>query len=292
MSHSRRKTYLNSCSANMSGYEDYTRVSAAYDETRNALGLEIILGCLANGARPLSEIVLLDAGCGTGNYARALISRVGWIEAVDINPGMLEKARAKLSAEASQGRINFHQAPIDALPLGNESVDGVTVNQVLHHLNDDASAGWPAVRRTVEEFARVLRPGGTLVINICSHEQIEKGYWYLRLIPEATERMRRRHVPIDTLRSFMSECGLNHVGCFVPVDGVMQGRHYFNGRGPLDERWRAGDSIWAMVDAPQLEAVQARIRKLDESGTLQDFVRENDARRRHIGQFTFLCARK
>lgn len=276
----------------MSGYEDYTRVSAVYDETRKPIGVEIILGCLASGPRSLSEQVLLDAGCGTGNYSEALISRVARIEAVDVNAGMLEKARAKLRAEASAGRVGFHQVPIDVLPLEDQSVNGIMVNQVLHHLGDEADAGWPAVRGAATELARVLRPGGALIINICSHEQITLGWWYLPLIPEAAEQMRRRHVPIDVLQGIMIDCGLRNTGCFIPVDGVMQGRHYFDGRGPLDERWRAGDSIWAMVDDHRLEIVKAQIRALDEAGTLEEFVRENDSRRRHIGQFTFVCARK
>lgn len=276
----------------MSSYEDYTRVSALYDGTREPIGVEIILGCLASGSRALSEVVLLDAGCGTGNYSLALISRVGRIEAVDINAGMLEKARNKLQAGTSAGRINFHQAAIGDLPLENESVDGVMVNQVLHHLNDDPTTGWPTIRGVIAELARVLRRGGVLIINICSHEQISHGWWYMSLIPEAVERMRQRHVPIDALQGIMGECGVTHLGCFVPLDAVMQGRHYFNGRGPLDDSWRAGDSIWAMVNEDQLKAVQKKIRALDAAGELEQFVREHDARRRHIGQFTFVCARK
>ncbi|MDH3315906.1 MAG: class I SAM-dependent methyltransferase [Gammaproteobacteria bacterium] len=276
----------------MSSYENYTRVSELYDETRQALGVEIILGCLANGPRALSELVLLDAGCGTGNYARAMISHVARIEAVDVNAGMLDKARRKMGAEAAHGRITFHQAPINDLPLADQSVDAVMVNQVLHHLDDNASAGWPAIRGVVRGLSRVLRPGGALMVNICSQEQMTHGWWYLPLIPEAAQKMRRRHIPIGDLQALMIESGLHHAGCFVPLDGVMQGRHYFDGRGPLDERWRAGDSIWAMVLDPELEIVMARIRALDDAGALQDFVRENDARRHHIGQFTFVCARK
>jgi ubiquinone/menaquinone biosynthesis C-methylase UbiE len=242
----------------MSGYEDYTRVSALYDETRKPIGVEIILGCLANGSRPLSELVLLDAGCGTGNYSRALISRVARIQAVDLNRGMLAKARAKLQTEALAGRIGFHQALIGALPLEDESVDGVMVNQVLHHLNDDPAARWPLVRNAVGEFGRVLRPGGVLMVNICSQQQITHGWWYLPLIPEAAEKMRRRHVPIEALQKIMGE----------------------------------RDSIWAIVDEDQLEIVKSKIRALGEAGALEEFVRQNDAQRRHIGQFTFVCARK
>ena len=276
----------------MSGYENYTRVSELYDETREPVGVEIIIGLLASGARALSELVLLDAGCGTGNYSRALISRVARIEAVDINPGMLEKARQKMRPEAAADRIRFHRSPVDELPLEDESVDGVMVNQVLHHLDDDEAAGWPVVRGVVEELSRVLRSKGALIINICSQEQIRHGWWYMALIPEAMESMRRRHVPIETLQDIIGDCGLKQAGCFVPLDGVMQGRHYFNGRGPLDERWRGGDSIWAMVSEDRLETVKAKLKTLDQAGALEDFVRQNDARRRHIGQFTFVCARK
>ena len=276
----------------MSGYEDYTKVSAVYDQTRESIGVEIILGCLAGGTRPLSEQTLLDAGCGTGNYSKALIRHVARIEAVDLNAGMLERARKKLEAEAAEDRIQFHQAPVDNLPLKDESVDGVMVNQVLHHLNDDAGAGWPAIRRVVHEFARVLKPDGALVINICSQEQITSGWWYLALIPDAAKAMRDRHVPIEVLQQLVQESGLRNEGRFAPLDGIMQGRHYFDGRGPLNERWRSGDSIWAMVSARDLETVKTRIREMDEAGTLEGFVRENDARRREIGQFTFVCARK
>jgi SAM-dependent methyltransferase len=276
----------------MSGYEDYTRVSALYDDTRQPLGVEVILGCLANGPRPLGDVVLVDAGCGTGSYSRALVSRVARIEAVDLNAGMLDRAREKLKVEVKEGRIVFHQGAIDTIPLADASADGVMVNQVLHHLNDAAADGWPTTRRVMEEFARVLRPDGIVSINICSQEQITHGFWYVSLIPEAAAQTRARHIPLETLRALMTDSSLIHTGSFVPVEGVMQGRHYFDGRGPLDERWRAGDSIWALVPPAQLEGVTQRIKALDEAGDLDEFVAANDARRSSIGQFTFVCARK
>lgn len=276
----------------MSGYEDYTRISNHYDVTRQPLGLEIILGCLALHGTPLKETVLVDAGCGTGNYARALVSRVARIAAVDLNAGMLEKAGSKLADAVEAGRVSFHQASIDALPLADASADAVMLNQVLHHLNDDAAAGWPGVRAVLAEFARVLRPGGVVIINICSHEQLTYGWWYLPLIPDAVSKIRDRHVPLALLKNLMQEAGIDCVGSFVPVDGVMQGDSYFNGRGPLEESWRAGDSIWALVSETELERALVQVRALDRSGKLDQFVSEKDGRRKDIGQFTFLCGRK
>ena len=130
---------------------------------------------------------MLDAGCGTGAYSRAIIGHVGRIEAVDLSDGMLEVARAKLAIESQDGRIRFHNAPITDLPFEAETIDGVMVNQVTHHLGDTAEDGFTVLRRAVAEFARVLRPGGVLVFNTCSREQIDRGYWYYALIPEARE---------------------------------------------------------------------------------------------------------
>lgn len=276
----------------MSGYEDYTRTSELYDATRRPLGVEIILGCLSRQDRRLDELVLVDAGCGTGNYALELASRVGRVEAVDLNPGMLARASAKLAQHIAQGRVRIQRGSVDALPLESGSADALMMNQVLHHLNDDPGSGWPAVRSVMAEFSRVLRPGGVAVINVCSHQQLTSAWWYVALIPEAVARMRERHIPLDSLERIMSECGFEHAGRFVPVDGVMQGRSYFDPRGPLDPRWRAGDSIWALAEPDELERALSRIRDLDASQALAEFVRQHDAARGDIGQFTFICARK
>ena len=67
----------------MSHYEAYDETSRHYDRTRIAVGSEIILGCLARADKPLGELTVLDAGCGTGAYSQATVGRVGRGEARD-----------------------------------------------------------------------------------------------------------------------------------------------------------------------------------------------------------------
>jgi SAM-dependent methyltransferase len=272
----------------MSSYEHYDKTSADYDRTRWPIGAEIIVGCLAQGRVPLARMTVLDAGCGTGNYAKALLPHVRRIEALDRSPGMIEVAGRKLAEVIESGRVVLRQGEIDALPLAEASIDGVMINQVLHHLADDAEAGWPRHRRVLGEFARVLKPGGVLVINTCSHAQTERGFWTFHLIPRARAEILRRLMPLDALERALIDRGIEPRGHFVPTDAVIQGAEYLDPRGPLRAEWRAGDSIWALVDEAGLAEVERTLRELDAQGELEAYVARHDALRPQIGQITFV----
>lgn len=272
----------------MSSYEDYTRTSGNYDKTREPVGTEILVGCFAHTPVPLDRAAVLDAGCGTGSYSYAMLHYVGRIEAVDINDGMLEVASRKLAWAGD--RISFHSSRIDELPFEDATLDGVMINQVLHHLPDEAAEGFPAHRRVFREFARVLKPGGVLTVSTCSQEQLRRGYWHYHLIPEAADALRNRYVPLDELLEILDNCGLTHRGSFVPTDATVQGEAYFDPHGPLNKEWRDGDSVWSLVTEDRLNRALSRIRKLDARGVLETYVARNDAPRIHIGQVTVVFA--
>jgi SAM-dependent methyltransferase len=272
----------------LSSYEDYTRKSDNYDKTREPVGTEIFVGCFAHAPVPLNRTVVLDAGCGTGNYSDALLHYVGRIEAVDMNAGMLEVAARKLAWAGD--RITFHSSRIEELPFEDATLDGVMINQVLHHLPDEASKGYPAHRRVFREFARVLKSGGVLTVNTCSQEQLRRGYWHYGLIPEAADALRNRYAPLDELMEILDDCGFSRRGGFVPIDATVQGESYFDPRGPLSKEWRDGDSVWSLVTEDRLDRALSLIRRLDERGELEAYVARNDAWRPYIGQATILFA--
>ncbi len=272
----------------MSSYEDYTQKSGNYDKTREPVGTEILVGCFAHAPVPLDRTVVLDAGCGTGSYSEALLGYVGRIEAVDLNPGMLEVAARKLAWAGD--RISFHSSRIDELPFEDATLDGVMINQVLHHLPDDAAGSFPAHRKVFREFARVLKPGGILTVSTCSQEQLRHGYWYYHLIPEAADTLKNRYIPLDELLEILDDSGLAHRGSFAPTDATVQGKSYFDPSGPLSKEWRDGDSVWSLVAEDHLNRAFSRIRKLEERGELETYLARNDAPRTHIGQVTVLFA--
>ncbi|MBT5886557.1 MAG: class I SAM-dependent methyltransferase [Acidiferrobacteraceae bacterium] len=274
----------------MSHYENYSRTSATYDRTRQAQGIEIICRLLSHNPLPLSEQVLVDAGCGTGQYSAALIDSVQHIQAIDLNPGMLTVAGNKLQAQIAAGNIELHQGSIDELPIDDESADAVMVNQVLHHLADDATAGWPAHQRVFAEFARVLKPGGVAVINSCSHAQLEQGFWFYHLIPEAVDRVQQRTADLDVLGSLLQHSGFGEVGHETATDIIMQGDAYFDADRVLDPQWRDGDSIWALATPAEQENALQKVRTLVDQGELHRFMRRHDETRLHSGQLSFTWA--
>jgi SAM-dependent methyltransferase len=276
----------------MSRYEDYHAVSTAYDQTRSPIGIGILRSCLAAAGRSLPDIRLLDAGCGTGAYSQAMLPQVGRIDAVDLNDGMLAVARVKLAEEEAAGRIAFHPGSVDELPFADECFDAAMINQVLHHLEDGSDPSFPGHARVIAEMNRVLRPGGVLVVNMCTREQLRRGYWYYDLVPEAREASIRRHISAERLEAMLAAGGFEPRPPESALDAVMQGEAYFDVTGPLSESWRKGDSFWALATDGQIVRAEAQIRELQAAGALEGWFRSRDRRRAGVGQFTFFASVK
>jgi SAM-dependent methyltransferase len=120
------------------------------------VGRDQVLGKVVKllGARPGPYGRSLEIGAGTGYFSLNLMLAGVIAEAVcsDVSPGML----AALERNAAELDLDVETVACDAaaLPFGDGSFDLVIGHAVLHHL--------PDVERSFREFARVLRPGGTL----------------------------------------------------------------------------------------------------------------------------------
>ncbi len=110
-----------------------------------------ILGALAD--RPVGA--LLDLGTGTGRMLELLGPQIERGLGLDLSLDMLALARARLD-RAGLRHCTVRQGDIYDLALPRNSFDLVIIHQVLHFLDDGA--------RAIREAARVLRPGGRLLI--------------------------------------------------------------------------------------------------------------------------------
>ena len=272
-------------------YENYQETSENYDITRVPIGTEILLGCFASSPRPLQEQTILDGGCGTGNYIQAFRGKIGSLFGLELNKGMLAQARDKFRDDPN---IRLDPGTLVDLPYEEGTFDGMTCNQVLHHLATEESdrEDFPHVCRMLAEAYRVLRSQGVLVINTSSHRQLRDGFWWADLIPEAVERIARRFPSLDFLITMLAETGFSVEGRIVPLNGVLQGENYLDPKGPLKQSYRDGDSTWSLATREELERALERVRVMNEDSRMAHYLEARERLRQDIGQTTFVFARK
>jgi ubiquinone/menaquinone biosynthesis C-methylase UbiE len=111
---------------------------------------------------PVADKTLLDVGCGDAEFASKLARRGAIVTGLDADPAMIAAARRRAGAEGTQLQLVEGQA--ERLPFDDAVFDRVIAVTVLCFVRD--------AERTIMEMARVLKPGGLLVIG-------ELGRWSL-----------------------------------------------------------------------------------------------------------------
>jgi len=128
---------------------DYTELVAAQGRLNDRL---LALSDLRDGLR------VLDVGCGIGGTLACIDGRFRGMELVGLNidPRQLDAARANIRP-APHNRCAWVQADACALPFDTASFDRVLAIECIFH--------FPSRPRFFSEAARVLRPGGVLVLS-------------------------------------------------------------------------------------------------------------------------------
>jgi 2-polyprenyl-3-methyl-5-hydroxy-6-metoxy-1,4-benzoquinol methylase len=127
--------------------------------------LRAIEECLAG--RDLHGQHWLDAGCGSGTLARYLFEDGADVLGVDAAEEMITLARELAIAmhDEPTRQLRFeHITTIAHLPLADQSLDGILCSSVLEYVPDPAAC--------LTEFARVVRPGGLVVVSVANRNSL------------------------------------------------------------------------------------------------------------------------
>ncbi|MFG6199960.1 class I SAM-dependent methyltransferase [Nonomuraea sp. JJY05] len=139
--------------------EGYRIWSQTYDGHNTAFDLDEPFIREIVDALPAGDA--LDAACGTGRMAAYLAGRGHRVRGVDSSPDMLERARQRVP------QAEFRLGELSSLPVPAESVDVVVCSLALTHV--------PVLDPVLAEFARVLRPGGHVVLADIHPEGVARG---------------------------------------------------------------------------------------------------------------------
>ena len=125
----------------------------------------ILAGISALDLRAGQRVV--EVGFGGGLSLPLLLRAVGGkgqVFAVETSEEMLARVRRRFIVQRLQGRLRLERATIEALPLGDESFDAaLSINTIPF---------WTDVDEGMRELARVLAPGGRLVLGIASPQEM------------------------------------------------------------------------------------------------------------------------
>jgi ubiquinone/menaquinone biosynthesis C-methylase UbiE len=166
-----------------------------FDRWRRVYSASRLLASLQRHA--LSELDLsdddrvLDVACGAGKLVRAVAPQVERAVGVDLSPGMIEEARRRTPHDAppAADRVDFVVGPSDRLPFADGEFTALVTTTAFHHFPDPAGS--------VREMARVLAPGGRLVIGDSIRDTLPA-----RFGDGVLRRFERGHVGLQDLAGF------------------------------------------------------------------------------------------
>ena len=154
--------------------------------------------------------VALDAACGTGRHAAYLAAAGHRVTGIDSTPEMVEVAKVKVPT------ARFETADLTAIPLSDGVMDLAVCALALTHCSD---LGPP-----IREIARVVRPGGHVIISdVHPFMVMLGGHGRYRLNQQTGHGFVRNylHLPSDYIAASRS-AGLNVVQCLEPLHGEQE----------------------------------------------------------------------
>lgn len=130
---------------------------SAYRTPENEKFYELAFDWIIHNITPPADSLFLDAGCGNCSHSIHLAKRGFKVQAVDFSESVLGMAEENVRLRGFTERIKIQREDLTALSFENETFSHILCWGVLMHI--------PDVEKAIGELARVLKPGGILIIS-------------------------------------------------------------------------------------------------------------------------------
>lgn len=153
----------------------------------------VVAAVAAAGCTPGADVA--DIGFGGGVGLGLLLDRDGVVvHGVEMSETMLAEAQRRFSDSIAGGRLRLSPGRLESLPFEDSSLDAIISTNTIYFVADLSAA--------VRELARVLRPGGRLVLGVGDPDQMST-------MPFTRHGFRLR--PIDELVAVISAAGFGQI---------------------------------------------------------------------------------
>jgi ubiquinone/menaquinone biosynthesis C-methylase UbiE len=251
----------------------YDNISQIYDVSRaaNAETVEKLVRLL----HASSDSVLLDLGCGTGNYTASLQQVAKSVVGIDMSIGMIERAQAKSPL------LQFICADVTNLPFDSETFDGALAIQVLHHVKSKEIF--------LTEAHRVLRKDAYIAIHSCSHRQM-RAFWFYHYFPEGIEKDIKRTPDAGGIASLLEGTGFSNIGIEICYHDLVVAHE--TPERYLDKNYRDGISTFALLTKDEVELGCEKLEEDIASGAVGNIVHKYQAKVATVGGSSIIYGRK
>eukprot|EP01084_Bolivina_argentea_P074219 134676_1 len=308
-----------------SEYQDYDDVCSSYDAIRRAVAVDKIDNTFelmySRNYTPVStrfnidtistfgdsytfehfksDLRVLDAGCGTGNYIKVLYDLgIGFIEGIDFSQGMLNKCVEKfesIQTNVLEGQsIRLYPGDLnEPLPYKPQSFDAILLTQVLHHMvNDVDEVDLENIENALQHCYDLLNDKAPLIITTSTPTQLKYGYWFAQFFPRAVTEMCEKHADLEWWYTILTSIGFNEIHSYRIMD-FHATSDYLDISGIFDADWRKCDSLFGLVTDFELKNAQREIKQIlcDEERT-EEFLKECEVSRNNVGHSIALIAFK